>query len=150
DNEQAVQLVDYGALAAQLVQDHAVVRLEKPSPLLFTLSNDGKSVVVPGTFYREQECNVRGGIPNFLDKAKKGSSLTVAFIGGSITQSNTGYRPQTARYLQWVFPDIDFTWINAGVAGTGTDLGAFRLEEQVLRYHPDLVFIEFAVNGAYQ
>src|SRR5690606_14243311 len=34
--------------------------------------------------------------------------------------------------------------------GTGTDLGAFRLEGQVRRYHPDLVFIECAVNGAYQ
>ena len=171
DAEQAVQLVAYDTLAAQLQRDHAVVRLAASpegedagnkdadkiaasqagsSPLLFTVPDDGTPAVKPGTFYQEQECTVRRGIPNFLDNAKKGSPLTVAFIGGSITQSTTGYRPQTARYLEEAFPDVDFTWINAGVAGTGTDLGAFRLEEQVLQYAPDLVFIEFAVNGAYQ
>ncbi len=166
DSKRSVQLVTYETLAAQLERDYAIVRLETAqekedtdkiaasqrgsSPLQFTVSNDGTAVVVPGTFHHEQECSVRGGIPNFLDKAEKGDPLTVAFIGGSITQSNTGYRPQTARYFQGLFPKVDFKWINAGVSGTGTDLGAFRIQEQVLRHNPDLIFIEFAVNGAYQ
>ncbi len=36
--------------------------------------------------------------------------------------------------------------INAGVGGTGSDLACFRLRNQVLDFHPDLVFVEFAVN----
>src|SRR5690606_18279714 len=166
DNKQAVQQVDYDVLASQLRRDDAILWLDTSperddvdkiaasqrgsSPLVFTVPANGTAVVEGGAFYREQECNVRRGIPNFLDKAKKGGPLTVAFVGGSITQGNTGYRPQAARYLEGLFPQVRFTWINAGVAGTGTDLGAFRLKEQVLRHRPDLVFIEFAVNGAYQ
>src|SRR5690606_36001811 len=70
-------------------------------------------------------------------------------IGGSITQGNVCYRPQTAKYLQSMFPDVPLKAINAGVSGTGTDLGACRLQDQLLQYHPDLIFVEFAVNGAY-
>src|SRR5690606_23386718 len=77
------------------------------------------------------------------------NQTTVAFIGGSITQGNYCYRLQTAKYLQTVYSETPFKWINAGVSGTGTDLAAFRLKEQVLDYQPDLIFIEFAVNKAY-
>ena len=34
------------------------------------------------------------------------------------------------------------------MGGTGSDLGVFRLQHDVLRQRPDLVFIEFAVNDA--
>ena len=40
--------------------------------------------------------------------------------------------------------------MNAGVGGTGSDLGACRLDRHVLDFDPDLVFVEFAVNGAYE
>ncbi len=120
------------------------------SPLLFTVPETGVPLVGMGSFYREDECTTRDGIPNFLDKAGKGGQVTVAFIGGSITQGKLGYRMQVARYMQHLFPETEFLWVNAGVSGTGTDLGAFRIKEHVLRHQPDLVFIEFAVNGAYQ
>ena len=120
------------------------------SPLLFTVPNDNVQPVVPGSFSHSNECTVRSGIPNLLHKAKNGKEITVAFIGGSITQSRDSYRMQTARYMQNRFPKAAFKWVNAGVSGTGTDLGAFRIREQVLRHQPDLIFIEFAVNGAYQ
>jgi len=120
------------------------------SPLLFTVPNDNVPPVVPGSFSRDDESTVRSGIPNLLHKAKSGKEITVAFIGGSITQSRDSYRMQTARYMQNRFPKATFKWVNAGVSGTGTDLGAFRIREQVLQHQPDLIFIEFAVNGAYQ
>lgn len=120
------------------------------SPLLFTVPDDEYPPVIPGSFFHDNECMVRSGIPNFLRKAKNGEEMTVAFIGGSITQSRDSYRMQTARYIQNRFPKATFKWVNAGVSGTGTDLGVFRIREQVLHYQPDLIFIEFAVNGAYQ
>ncbi len=85
----------------------------------------------------------------FFAKAKAGKPLKVGFIGGSITQGNAGYRPQVLRYLQAMFPHNDIKALNAGVSGTGTDLGACRIREQLLQYQPDLIFVEFAVNGAY-
>lgn len=120
------------------------------SPLLFTVPDDEYPPVVPCGFFHDNECTIRSGIPNFLYKAKNGKEITVAFIGGSITQSRDSYRMQTARYMQNRFSGASFKWVNAGVSGTGTDLGAFRIREQVLQYQPDLIFIEFAVNGAYQ
>ncbi|MFT4093264.1 MAG: SGNH/GDSL hydrolase family protein [Niabella sp.] len=119
------------------------------SPLLFKLKGDDIPLISPGNFTNESETIVRKGLSNFFQKIKIGQPVTVAFIGGSITQGNYCYRLHTARYLQQLYPQVSFKWINAGVSGTGTDLAAFRLKEQVLDYKPDLVFIEFAVNKAY-
>lgn len=96
-----------------------------------------------------KEYAVRDGLPNFFGKASKGEEITVAFLGGSITQAEHCYRLQLCDYIQNRWPEADFQWINAGVSGTGTDLGAFRTQEHILQHNPDLVFIDFAVNGAY-
>lgn len=119
------------------------------SPIFFDTAIPGIPSVDPGNFNNSLECSVRDGFPALFEKLNKGNKVLVAFIGGSITQANFGYRLQTARYLEQTYPQASFQWINAGVSGTGTDLGAFRIAEQVLQYKPDLIFIEFAVNGAY-
>lgn len=118
------------------------------SQLFFTLKKSEPLITV-NDFYDERECNVRKGMPYFFSKLQEGKELTIAFIGGSITQSEQGYRPQVAAYIQSLNPHGKYRWINAGVAGTGSDLGACRLNEQVLKHRPDLLFIEFAVNGAF-
>lgn len=119
------------------------------SPLVYTADSPEIADIVPGTFHDEKECTVRGGLPRFFAKVSEGKEVTVAFVGGSITQGDYCYRLQTSKYMERKWPDAKFRWLNAGVSGTGTDLGAFRIGEQVLRYDPDLVFVEFAVNGAY-
>lgn len=119
------------------------------SPIYFDVSAFNIPAIEQGNFNSELECNVRAGFPGFFEKVNQGKKVVVAFIGGSITQANFGYRLQTARYLEQAYPQARFQWINAGVSGTGTDLGAFRINEQVLNHRPDLIFIEFAVNGAY-
>ena len=119
------------------------------SPLMFKADRADIPLVTPGDFSDEMECAVRSGLPNFFAKVSCGEDVTVAFVGGSITQGDWCYRLQTSRYMENRWQDSGFTWINAGVSGTGTDLGAFRIGEQVLKYNPDLVFVEFAVNGAY-
>jgi len=119
------------------------------SQLLFSVDLHKEELIHPSDFERDDECIVRGGIPNFLAKITNGQDVTVAFIGGSLTQANYCYRMQMSTYLQAHYPSTKFTWVNAGVSGTGTDLGAFRIQEQVLTQHPDLVIIDFAVNGAY-
>lgn len=119
------------------------------SPLLYTVKADEVHLVGPGTFCDGRECTVRAGLGTFFDKLRENREVTVAFIGGSITQGDFCYRQQISRFMEERWPHVRFRWINAGVAGTGTDLGAFRIDSQVLGYDPDLVIMEFAVNGGY-
>lgn len=103
----------------------------------------------PSYYKNEQEVSIRNGLPNFFNKVKLGKPVTVAFIGGSVTQMDNKYRNQTAKYIQNLYPKSNIRFMNAGVSGSGTDLGACRIGEQVLKYQPDLIFVEYAVNGSY-
>lgn len=86
-----------------------------------------------------------------FQKAQNGEDITVAYIGGSITE---GYNAGTTEFyaktctdlLQGYFPDITVTGVNAGISGTPSLLGNLRLERDVLSAEPDIVFVEFAVN----
>lgn len=118
------------------------------SQLFFSMNAYPGEIETSG-FSHPKEFSIRNGISNFFAKAKKGEKVTVAYIGGSITYEQKGYRLQSAAWIQKMFPRTAMRGINAGVSGTGTDLGACRIQEQVLLFQPDLVFIEFAVNGAY-
>ena len=107
-------------------------------------------VIQTQNFSDPNEFIIRDGLPNFFNKIRKGQDVTIGYLGGSITRADNQYRMQSAKFIQSRFPSIKVTGINAGVSGTGSDLGACRLHEQLLKYDPDLIFVEFAVNGAYQ
>ncbi|MCB1086284.1 MAG: SGNH/GDSL hydrolase family protein, partial [Verrucomicrobiae bacterium] len=93
------------------------------------------------------ECRTRGGIPHVLAKLQKGdgAEIRVAYLGGSITAA-PGWRVKSLTWLQERFPKQKLVEINAAIGGTGSDLGVFRNEQDVLRHQPDLLFVEFAVN----
>lgn len=93
-----------------------------------------------------QECRIRLGLPNFFAKLQAGGPVTIAYLGGSITAANGGWRDQSVKWLQAQYTGSRINQVNAGVGGTGSDLGAFRLKTDVLTHKPDLVFVEFAVN----
>jgi lysophospholipase L1-like esterase len=97
------------------------------------------------TLVQYHELSVRGGLPNFYAKAEKGDSATVAYFGGSITAHN-GWRVFSFDRLQKNFPKSKLTMLPASVGGTGSIVGAFRADNDLIRHRPDLVFIEFAVN----
>jgi hypothetical protein len=93
-----------------------------------------------------QECRPRNGLPNFLAKANTaGAEIKIGYLGGSITAQN-GWRPKTLAHFQKTYPQAKFSEINAAIGGTGSDLGVFRLKQDVLDHKPDLMFVEFAVN----
>ncbi|MBB6731253.1 hypothetical protein H7C18_10075 [Cohnella sp. CBP 2801] len=87
----------------------------------------------------------RAGLPNVFAKLAGGGDATIVYLGGSITRA-PGYRVMTAEWLQEQYPQAKIEAINAGVSGTGSDLGAARTARDVLRHRPDLVFVEFVVN----
>lgn len=93
-------------------------------------------------------------IENVLKKAASGQDITIAFLGGSITEGTAATKYSNS-YVSLVhnwwcekFPDINVTLINAGIGGTSSYLGLHRLDDDVLAYNPDLVFIEFAANDS--
>ena len=88
----------------------------------------------------------RGGLPNFFGKIKTAKTVKVAYLGGSITRADRGWRDQTFQWLQGEYVNVEFQQIMASIGGTGSDFGAYRLQNHVLQYDPDLVFVEFAVN----
>ena len=79
------------------------------------------------------------------------TDLTVGFIGGSVTQGSGAdsftdtWVYKTASYLEEK-TGLPVNPVYAGVGGTGSDFGIYRLYDDVLRYSPDIVFIEFSVN----
>jgi lysophospholipase L1-like esterase len=93
-----------------------------------------------------REVTPRGGLPNFFRKAQTtGAEIKVGYLGGSITAQN-GWRVQTLAHFKQAYPQASFTEINAAIGGTGSDLGVFRVRQDVLSKGPDLLFVEFAVN----
>lgn len=91
------------------------------------------------------ELIVRGGLPNFFSKTISGDTIKVAYLGGSITAQN-GWRVLSLEWFKQQYPKSKFGEINAAIGGTGSDFGVFRLNDHVLKFKPDLVFVEFAVN----
>jgi lysophospholipase L1-like esterase len=89
----------------------------------------------------------RDGLGNLFGKLRKGGPVNIAYLGGSITQA-PGWRLQTLESLKKEFPNAQLKEINAGIGGTGSDLGVFRLQVDVLEQKPDLLFVEFAVNDS--
>lgn len=94
-----------------------------------------------------------------MRKAEEGKPVTVCCIGGSITQgtisagTRDGEVPEKKAYAEiffswWEerFPEVSFTFVNAGIGGTDSYLGVHRLEQDVLYCEPDLVLVEYAVN----
>ena len=92
------------------------------------------------------ECRPRQGLSNFFAKAVTDSAgLKIAYFGGSIT-AQAGWRPKSLAHFRQAYPKAKFEEINAAIGGTGSDLGVFRLKQDVLDHKPDLLFVEFAVN----
>jgi lysophospholipase L1-like esterase len=115
-----------------------------PSPLLALAAPNAemvaRSVVSPGNTTR---------LKRVFAKAARGEPITLGFIGGSITQGPAqNYAAQIATWWGQRFPNASLSVVNAGLAGTGSLLGAFRVGVDLLSKDPDLVIIEFAVNDA--
>jgi lysophospholipase L1-like esterase len=89
----------------------------------------------------------------FDQRARSGQKLNVVFFGASLTWGAnasdpqlTSYRADVARRFETAYPKAHFRFWDAAIGGTGSQLGVFRLDRDVLRRHPDLVFLDFSAN----
>ncbi len=92
-----------------------------------------------------QEIQMRGGLPNIFAKLERGEPATIAYFGTSVTFP-PGWRAMTFDWLQKQFPKAALKMVNASLGGTGSLVGAFRADKDLIATKPDLVFIEFAGN----
>lgn len=109
-----------------------------------------RSLVSTGNNYR---------LKRVIEKCKRGEDVTIAYIGGSITQGAGGKPINTMCYAYRsyeAFCDMfspcggdNVHYVKAGVGGTPSELGMVRYDRDVTKdgeIKPDLVIIEFAVN----
>ena len=98
-----------------------------------------------------------------LQKARAGEDVSLAYIGGSITEGG-GYKPNSACYAEVSATAFakkygkdgggNVHFINAGMSGTSSDIGIIRYGRDVVgrlpegSSHPDILFVEFAVNDS--
>ncbi len=97
-----------------------------------------------------QSVVARAGLPNLRAKIAARAPVTVAFLGGSITK-NTGEGGFVTEVAAWIAAQaegVHVETINAGIGNTGSDLGAQRIDADVLSHRPDVLFVEFAVNDS--
>ncbi len=94
-----------------------------------------------------QELKVRAGLPNSLTKLRSNQPVCIAYLGGSIT-AQRGWRVLTTAWFRERFPQAKIVEVDATLGGTGSELGVFRIDRQVIPYSPDLLFVEFAVNDS--
>ncbi|MBQ6039720.1 MAG: hypothetical protein IJL32_02935 [Oscillospiraceae bacterium] len=80
-----------------------------------------------------------------LEAAENGEKLTMAYLGGSITEMGK-YTTPFSSYVKSTFAKGGFTEVNAGLSGTSSVVGLVRAESNVVSKNPDIVFVEFSVN----
>lgn len=105
-------------------------------------------------------------------KLDDGEPVTVLYLGGSITEGamtgppagvnrdgrpydyrgrnpdRDGWRALTFAWLQEHYQrrSAQMRMVNAAIGATHSELAAYRFEDHVAPYRPDLMFIEFAIN----
>ena len=100
------------------------------------------------------DIGLAGRVQPALQKARRGEKVVIGAIGGSITQGAVASRPDfrwANRVAQWwidTFPQAEITLVNAGIGATGSDIGAHRVKEHLLKDEPDFVVVEYAVNDS--
>ena len=91
-------------------------------------------------------------LENTLYRLVRDKKCVLGYFGGSITEGAGAstpascYRALVTEWFRSRYPDAEIREIQAAIGGTGSDLGMYREETDLLTNGPDLVFLEFAVN----
>ncbi len=91
-------------------------------------------------------------ILEFIEKIRQGRRIVYGAIGGSITEGagasckELRYVEQFAAWLRVHYRNPGIEVVNAGIGASNSLFGAFRVDKDLLRYSPDLITVEYAVN----
>ena len=154
-----VYTVKEGAKITVIASDKSTVA---PVDGVLTLPAAGEYRVItevvaePSTNNYSEYINKRDGLKNVALKLKNKEDINVVYFGGSVTGGSgaaapdvDSWRGKVSSWLTKNFPVSTVENINLAIGGTGTLLGAYRVDAEVLPTQPDLVFVEFAINDRY-
>lgn len=91
-------------------------------------------------------------IAALMKKAQKGGNYKIAVLGGSISQgagASSVYLSYGNLICEWwsaSFPNATFEFVNAGLGSTTPAMACYRISEDLLKYKPDFVVVDFTVN----
>lgn len=142
------------AVKFYLYDGYEVPEIEEENPVDFTSPYYpemlSKAIMQTGNNYRLKKA---------IEKARRGEDVTIAFIGGSITQGAGAVPINKECYAYKTYKafcelvgkttEENVHYIKAGVGGTPSEFGMLRYERDVLNegtVEPDVVVVEFAVN----
>lgn len=119
-----------------------------PEDTPYTLGGELTPAMIARSRYNEGN-KVR--LAKVIKKLQANEEVTVAYIGGSITNGTSAgddlcYAKLTTNWLQEKFSGAKINYVNAGIGATDSIFGVSRVENDVISKNPDLVFTEFAVN----
>lgn len=148
-----------GAMATASVifylnDDYEVPEIAVDPPVAFE-SEEYKTMIAKSLLSRGNNRRLKAAI----EKAQKGEDVTIAYIGGSITQGAGAKPVHEGNYAYKSFLKFkemfvkdggeNVHFVKAGVGGTSSEVGIIRYERDVLKsgvVEPDIVIVEFAVN----
>lgn len=87
-----------------------------------------------------------------IAKAQAGETVTVGYLGGSITEGGSAtskdltYASLSFDYFNETFAGGGAKYVNAGMSGTSSVVGNVRVHNDIFAKNCDIIFIEFAVN----
>ena len=97
--------------------------------------------------------NYRNYLVNTNKKLTEDKELSVLFFGGSLTsgygasdEEKYSWRGRTCDWFKSNYQDVEFKFINKAIGESGTYLGTFRLQLDVIEEKPDLIFMEYATT----
>lgn len=143
-----------------MVQDKSICINESLTKMVKSSGVNLSSSVLENSIYNTGN---RAAIANVIRKVLRGETITICGFGGSITEG-MGYQdiPSIESGIVYSLPQMNYFdhicsfWenqfpgkiakINAGIGATDTVLAVHRMNDDVLKYNPDLVILEWCCN----
>ncbi len=146
-----------------------MIRKTARNPLLFLVSLVLFGLLAPsGAATRDRQIRVTSDTPSpraaqqtrrniglFFEKLRAGRAVTVAYIGGSITEGvgagnpeRSSFRALVTEWLRKSYPKARIDEINAGIAHTGALYATLRARRDLMADKPDLIFVDFAASDS--
>ncbi len=114
----------------------------------------------PSTSYKSNNYSYcikyRTPLTNTYNKLTKDKKLNVVYFGGSLTNGygcdnieTDSWRAKSGAWLKTNFPNATINLVDTAIGESGTHLGVYRVQRDVIGSKPDLLFIEYAINDLY-
>lgn len=85
-------------------------------------------------------------LSRFFAKLREGKPVVVMGIGGSVTEGES-WAPLSVEWLRQQNSGAQIHYVDGAYGGTPPWQTVFRMKRDILPHHPDMVFIEYAVNS---